>query len=234
MSRKGLSQDMALRIGLATRALPEVDAQTLVEKLVAHCEVPLTAKKFEGLTSSELKTMFGDDAGEFTQDDLDNAVAFLKGEAGVAPLLPKTEPYKEGDMPGSIRVAVASNGGEMLDGHFASGLNFLIYQVSADEIRLIDCRPTDAASEAEDKTAGLVEMIKDCHVLFVISVGGPAAAKVVKGGIHPIKRPAGGPAREVLAELQPVLAGSPPPWLAKVLGVGAEARVRFNLEEEDA
>jgi len=231
MSRKGLSRDLALRIGLAARALPEMEAATLMGKLVEHFELPLTAKKFSEISVKELRQLLGDAAGEADDASLEKAAGCLRGEEKVAPKLPETEAYNDGDMPNSIRVAVASNGGEMLDGHFASCLSFLVYQVSADEMRLIDCRPTEPAREAEDKTAGLVELIADCHVLFVISVGGPAAAKVVKGGIHPIKRPQSGPAREAVASLQPVLAGSPPPWLAKVLGTPAEERIRFTAGE---
>ena len=135
-------------------------------------------------------------------------------------------------MPHSIRVAVASNGEEMIDGHFASCESFLIYQVSATEIRLIDGCPTESAAEDEDKTAALVRLIGDCHVLFAVSIGGPAAAKVVTAGIHPIKRPQGAAAREVLAGLQTVLAGNPPPWLAKATGATPEERCRSTTEDE--
>jgi len=231
MSRKGLSRDLALRIGLAARALPEMEAATLMGKLVEHFELPLTAKKFSEIGVKELRQLLGDAAGEADAPSLEKAASCLRGDERVSAKLPQIEAYEEGDMPNSIRVAVASNGGETLDGHFASCLSFLIYQVSADEIRLIDCCPTESAAEAADKTAELVNLIQDCHVLFVVSIGGPAAAKVVKGGIHPIKRPQGGPAREVVAGLQPVLAGSPPPWLAKALGVPAEERIRFTAGE---
>ena len=44
-------------------------------------------------------------------------------------------------MPGSIRVACASNGGEVLDGRSGSARRFLIYQVSAETVRLIDTPP---------------------------------------------------------------------------------------------
>ena len=40
------------------------------------------------------------------------------------------KPYQEGDMPNSIRIAVASNTGEQLDGHFGSCHRYLIYQLS--------------------------------------------------------------------------------------------------------
>ncbi len=56
-------------------------------------------------------------------------------------------------VPGSIRGACASNGGERIDGHFGSARRFLVYQVAADGHRLIDCREIDdsAAEVSDDK-----------------------------------------------------------------------------------
>ena len=70
--------------------------------------------------------------------------------------------------------------------------------------------------------------------MYVQSIGGPAAAKVVRAGVHPVKKPTGGPAREILTELQGRLS-SPPPWLAQIMGVPAASLARFEeeLEAED-
>ena len=48
----------------------------------------------------------------------------------------------------------------------------------------------------------------------------------VRAGVYPIKKAAGGPAREVLVELQRRLA-NPPPWLARIMGVPATSLARF-------
>ena len=66
--------------------------------------------------------------------------------------------------------------------------------------------------------------------MYVQSVGGPAAAKIVRAAIYPMKVPEGGKAREVLTNLQSVMAGKPPPWLAKILGVPAEQRTKYAAE----
>jgi len=228
MARKGLSRDLALRIGLAARALPGIEPKTLLEALVEAVAMPLTDSKLKALDTAQLKVAA---LSEVSDAELEQALKFLRGEEGVSPRFAEPQTYTEGDMPGSIRVAIASNGEDALDGHFASCEGFLVYQVSAGEARLIDVRTTERAREAEDKTVWLVEQIADCHVLYVVSVGGPAAAKVIKAGIYPIKLPQGGKAADVLAQLQGVLAGSPPPWLAKILGVSPEDRVRFEMEE---
>jgi len=46
-----------------------------------------------------------------------------------------------------------------------------------------------------------------------------------------IKVPAGGETGLILTQLQGVLASSPPPWLAKILGMAPEDRVRFAVEQ---
>jgi len=232
MARKGLSRELALRIGLAAQAMPDIEAKQLLDVLTQQLAMPLTRSKLESLTLEQLKTAADGALSTVDQQHLQLAMKFLLGEEGISPLFAVPEPYEEGEMPDSIRVAVASNGDDAFNGHFASCQGFLIYQLSGQEMRLIDVRLTDGAAEAEDKTAWLVNLIADCHLLYVVSVGGPAAAKIIKAGIHPVKDPNGGVAGDTLIRLQQVLAGRPPPWLAKVLGVSAEQRARFTVELE--
>ncbi|TNE82212.1 MAG: dinitrogenase iron-molybdenum cofactor biosynthesis protein, partial [Gammaproteobacteria bacterium] len=163
---------------------------------------------------------------------LKEAVRILWGESEGNDL-PQTVDLAE-PMPDSIRVAIASNTGESLNGHFGSCLYFLVYQVSANDCQLIDIRSTAGADDSDDRNAFRASLIDDCQVLYVVSIGGPAAAKVVRTGIYPIKQIDGGEAREVIARLQQVMSGSPPPWLAKILGVDAESRVRFIRSEASA
>lgn len=68
-------------------------------------------------------------------------------------------------------------------------------------------------------------------LLFVQSIGGSAAAKVIRTDIYPIKIPDVIEADAQLTEFQSVLA-APPPWLAKALGKTAEERVRFMANEQ--
>src|SRR5208282_4415768 len=139
------------------------------------------------------------------------AVGILWGDAGSADT-PAVDTHTEGDLPRSVRVAVASNRGEELNGHFGSASFYLVYQVSAEEIRLLDVRSAADADASEDKNAFRVNLIRDCRVLYIVSIGGPASAKVIKADIHLIPKPDGGSAREILRDLQRVIAASPPPW----------------------
>lgn len=238
MNNKVISRDIALRIALAARALPDTDAARLLGVLAKAVGLPPTVKSLASLSAKKLKQAGDGELSDVDADSLKQALAILKGEVELeAEQLPSIEDYAEGDMPGSIRIACASNTGEELDGHFGSCRRFMIYQIDANAIRLIDIRtPNDKGVEINpdaDKNVIRAGTIDDCNVLFVASIGGPAAAKVVKAGIHPMKYPNGGNIRELLAQLQQVLASSPPPWLAKAMGLAQEERVRFEVSTEE-
>lgn len=237
MSEQPISNEVALRIALASRLFPELPITDFIEALQTYLGGVLDEISLSRITVTNLKTALGQtyelDADEDGEDAdaadisaLKQAVRLLWGELDEVDHLPTTQLYQEEEMPNSIRIAVASNNQESLDGHFGSCLRYLIYQLSATEIRLIDIRSALEADRSEDKNAFRVSLIRDCSVLYIVAIGGPAAAKVVQAGIYPIKKETGGPARELLGELQQALVTSPPPWLAKILGVAAGERVK--------
>ena len=229
-----LSRELALRIGLAAHDLPGIDAGALISILGSAVGVPMTEEKFANLGMKHFRQAGGEEFIKIPTDKLKAALRILKGD-GVeeaeedVPL----DAYEEGDMPGSIRIACASNAAEEVDGHFGSCRRFLVYQVSGTEARLIDIRSAREPDDIEDKNKWRASLISDCDVLHVLSIGGPAAAKVVRAGIHPIKLPVSRQAREIVVDLQRVLAGSPPPWLARVMGQEAKTLTPFLEEIEE-
>jgi len=240
VTQEVISDEIALRIGLAARALPDTDPARLLRVLSDLVGLPPTAAKLDGLTVKTLKAGADRELADIDAAPLKQALALLKGQGAddLEPppaLEPSFKAEDDGDLPRSVRVACASNGGELLDGHFGSCRRFLIYQVAAEGFRLIDARDIDDSSDEfqDDKNAYRAGLIKDCQVLYVASIGGPAAAKVVKLDIHPVKFPDGGNAREHIAALSAVLAGKAPPWLAKAMGQDTDARVRFERDTEE-
>ncbi len=232
-----LSRELALRIALAARILPGVDVQALIDILHDKVGRPLDDDKLKAITVTNLKTGIGSHDGEEDGEDigigLENiklAVRYLWGEEEGDESLPEVQSYKDGDMPESIRVAVASNAGALLNGHFGSCIRFLVYQLSRHECRLIGIRSSIEADSAEDRNLFRANLIRDCQVLFVQSIGGPAAAKVVRADIYPIKVPDVIDAVEKLQEFQQVF-DAPPPWMAKALGRSPEQSRRFAAHE---
>jgi len=234
-----LSRELALRIALASRVLPGVDVQKLISVLHDKVGSPLDDEKLKSVTVTNLKTGIGSHDGEEDGEDigigLENiklAVRYLWGEEEEDEGLPEILPYKDGDIPESIRIAIASNSGALLNGHFGSCIRFLIYQLSKSDMRLIDIRSTVEADSSDDRNLFRVNLINDCQVLFVQSIGGPAAAKVIRADIYPIKVPEVLEATDQLAAFQKVF-DAPPPWMAKVLGKSAEERKRFSHDDRE-
>lgn len=229
MSTTDLSQNMALRIGLAAKILEGFSVSDILDVLSDTVGLPPSEKKLAGLSIDKMRSAADGRLFAAPRDALKEALLTLKGKGSAdTAITPDLDDYNDGDMPDSIRVAVASNGAEDFDGHFGTCSRFLIYQLSPTQTRLVDVRSTADDVEAEDKNKFRAELIRDCQVLYVVSIGGPAAAKVVRADIHPIKKVDGGKAREVLAQLSDVIAKNPPPWLAKVMGQEAEERIRFR------
>ncbi len=212
--------DIALRIALASRVLPETDPRRLMTVLDDCIGLPLTQEGLDRLTPGSMKQAANGDMGEIPGSMLREAIAFLKGDAGQnQEPLPEVVPYSDGDMPGSIKIACASNSAEMIDGHFGSCARFLIYQVSATEVRLIDIRTAIEADQAPgldtDRAMRRAELVSDCNMLFVCSIGGPPAARVTRMGGHPVKIGAPMQAHEKIALLQERLDKAPPRWMTK-------------------
>ncbi|MCU0569566.1 MAG: dinitrogenase iron-molybdenum cofactor biosynthesis protein [Oculatellaceae cyanobacterium Prado106] len=236
MSEQPFSNEVAMRIALATRALPDVSIRDMIHALHGAIGEDLNEERLGQITVTQLKTAFGktfDVDGEEAGDDTraEHIIAFkdavrilwgIKEDVN----LPAIEPYTDGDMPNSVRIAVASNNWEELDGHFGSCLRYLVYQLSGAELRLIDIRSAIEADLSDDKNMFRVNLIRDCQIVYIVSVGGPAAAKVIQGGIYPMKIVEGGSARAILLELQKRMNSAPPPWLAKVMGVAVGDRIR--------
>lgn len=235
-----ITKTAAQRIAMAARRLPEIDPREFTLWIAQKVGLPITEEKLATLTVTDLKVALTaeESVESLVETDVDmvalkDAVRLLWGEPAAGEDVPVPETYVEGDMPGSLRVAVASNTGENLDGHFGTALRFLIYQVDRSTIRLVDVRPTVECDLAEDKNAARAALIADCQIAYVQSIGGPAAAKVVRAGVHPLKVPTAGPARATIARLQSIL-DAPPPWLAKIMGVEARSLSRYAEGAEEA
>lgn len=237
MTNQPISNEVALRIALAAKALPDVSIKDLIRALQSEIDDEINEDSLAKMTVTKLKRAFGniyEVDSEWEGEDADNtditafkdAVRILWGEASECQEALPIETYQEGDMPNSIRIAVASNTAELLDGHFGSCHRFLIYQLSVDQLKLIDVRSALEADLAEEKNKFRVDLIRDCAVVYVVSIGGPAAATVIQANIYPMKIEQGGEARTILADLQKAIATSPPPWLAKILGISAEKRFK--------
>lgn len=230
-----ITKEAALRIALAAHALDGVDPSAFAARVGKHVAgrlgLPIDDGKLSTVTLADLsRLLVGNGADEASLEPEQDAGAIkfawhcLVGESDRDADVPVPEPSL--DMPTSLRVAIASNTGENLDGHFGSARRFLIYQVGKDALRLVDVRSAVETDASDDRNAARTALILDCQILYILAIGGPAAAKVTRGGIFPVKVKTSVPAREAIAGLQAVL-DAPPPWLARIMGIEARSLARF-------
>ncbi len=223
-----ISDQAALRVALASKLLPDIDLRSLLGLLIQHLGEPLTETKLVGLSPKAFRLMVSSLGSGATRKEVSGALDVLchpDVSDASAPHVPVQEP-----MTGpKLKVALTSNQGEMVNGHYGSCLRVLIYEVSAMEHRLIDVREMPTGRKGEERAILMLDKIRDCHLLFTLSIGGPAAARVTRANIHPIKKPTPMSAEAVLAELSNVIATNPPPWIKRILGMKISEK---RLEEE--
>ena len=148
----------------------------------------------------------------------------------------------EGDRPPTgprLRVAIATQDGKSMNAHFGSARRFAVYEVTPDESRLLevvafdDTSDESGAHDAEaDRIGPKIAALAGCNLLFVLAIGGPAAAKVVKARIHPIKLAEPEAIDQVISKVRSMMTGTPPPWMRKALAA-SQARSTDFLDEED-
>ena len=233
MARPGLSEELALRIGVAARCLPGLGVAGTVELLVSALGLPLTAEKLARLTSARLRHSGRGVLDGISAAALAQAIAYLKGEAAIrvldepAPVL-KASPGRPS--PHTLRVAVSSDGGEWGDGDFLRCRRYLIYEVSSEDARLIDVRENPPGGNRHVRKTACVGRIADCHMVYALSLSTPVSAALMAAGIHPVHLPDPQGAPEILSSLQAILGHRPPPWLAKAAGLPLRPRLHAARE----
>jgi len=131
-----------------------------------------------------------------------------------------------------LQIAFASIDGVTVDGHFGSCEQFYIYTLDAQGYQKIDTR-TATSGRGVEKNAQRAALIDDCQLMFCASIGGPAAARVIRNGIHPMKcKPEGDVFPEISEQLtllqERMKSETLPPWLAKLTGQNDHLSTRFN------
>jgi nitrogen fixation protein NifX len=117
-----------------------------------------------------------------------------------------------------MKVAFTSSTGDRIDRHFGQCQSFQIWEIGPDSaLPLTTVSAAATGDDEEDRIAARADAIGDCAIVYTMQIGGPAAAKLVARKIHPMKTNTEVPLTEVIARLQEVLRGNPPPWLRKAL-----------------
>lgn len=130
-----------------------------------------------------------------------------------------------------MKVAFATQDLKRVDAHFGWAKNIAIYEIVPEGHEFVEAIEFDGDLKEdgnEDKLAPKIDAIKDCAILYVAAIGGSGAARVVANNIHPMKVNQPENIADLLAKLEEVLRGVPPPWLRKALAKGKERVLDFE------
>ncbi len=118
----------------------------------------------------------------------------------------------------SMKVAFATKDLETVNAHFGGAKEFVVYDVSREGFSLNGVIKTDTSEmTGDDKTDFKVKALDGVNIMYCESIGGTAAAKVIRGGISPMKVQEPKAIEEVLGELVSMLNSNPPPWIKKII-----------------
>jgi predicted Fe-Mo cluster-binding NifX family protein len=91
------------------------------------------------------------------------------------------------------RIAVVSNDGIHVDGHFGKADRFLIFDVKGTELDLVETRSSTPLSVNDpqhsfdaERFESVYQVIQDCQKVFVTQIGDKPASKLREQGIEPI------------------------------------------------
>ncbi|HEX5710340.1 MAG TPA: nitrogen fixation protein NifX [Sulfuricurvum sp.] len=132
-----------------------------------------------------------------------------------------------GTMNNAMKVAFATKDMEEINAHFGGAKKFVVYNVSKDGFELSEVIKTDTSNfEDDDKTDFRVRALKGINIMYSESIGGTAAAKVIRAGIHPMKVNESTLIVDVLNELVTMINGNPPPWVKQIIQMTTEHDIR--------
>jgi nitrogen fixation protein NifX len=133
-----------------------------------------------------------------------------------------------GSMENAMKVAFASKDMETINAHFGGAREFVIYNVSKEGFELSGVIKTDTSEfTGDDKTDFKVKALKGINIMYCESIGGTAAAKVIRAGINPMKVQEPRRIVDVLSELVTMVNGNPPPWIKRIMNMETVEDVRL-------
>jgi len=127
-----------------------------------------------------------------------------------------------------MKVAFATKDMETINAHFGGAKEFVVYNVSKDGFELNGVIKTDTSTlSGDDKTDFKVKALDGISIMYCESIGGTAAAKVIRSGIHPMKIQEPTLIENILKEIVQMINGNPPPWIKRIMNIKTTDDVRL-------
>jgi len=124
------------------------------------------------------------------------------------------------DLKNSILVGFATKDMETINAHFGGAKEFVVYKLSKEGYELNGVIKTnDSQLSGDEKTDFKVKTLQGINIMYCESIGGTAAAKVIRGGINPMKVNEPRKIVDVLDELVVMVNDNPPPWVKQIMNI---------------
>lgn len=194
------------------QCVPELSPSSLLAWLAGDSAESLDLAYLEGLDQQRLVDTFPGSPAVMSPARWQRVRGCLRGELPVH-LRAVAAPGRRAQ----LMAAFCSQDGLNINGHFGQCRLFFIYAFDDAGAWLYELRrlpPVPPSQEANEVRAAL---LSDCHLLFCEAIGGPAAARLIRHHIHPMKVAPGNTISSQREAIQHLLEGKLPPWLAKRL-----------------
>lgn len=136
----------------------------------------------------------------------------------------------------SVKIAFASTDRQQVDQHFGAAEAFVLYELSADDARLLEVvqfTDSDTVMDGhEGKLASKISLLAGCAAVYCNAVGASAVKQLLAAGIQPMKVEEGEPIDALLCGLNQSLTSNPPVWMAKHLKQAAPPDRFAAMDEE--
>ena len=135
-----------------------------------------------------------------------------------------------------MKVAFTTQDNVHINAHFGWAKKIDVYEVTPDGYEFLNTLTFEGDLKEdgnEDKLEPKLKALAGCTIVYVASIGGSAAARVINRRITPIKAQSEeDKISDVLEKFVKTLNGNPPPWLRKVLK--QEQPKKFEEIEEES
>ncbi|MBE9138691.1 nitrogen fixation protein NifX [Nodosilinea sp. LEGE 07088] len=135
-----------------------------------------------------------------------------------------------------MKVAFTTKDSEYINAHFGWAKRIDVYDVDTAGYRFLETLEFggDLKEDGnEDKLEPKVKALEDCTIVYVLAIGGSAAARLIRKNVTPIKaQTEADEIQDVLTRLVQTLNGSPPPWLRKALQKSQPPQVDDSFDDE--
>jgi len=114
-------------------------------------------------------------------------------------------------------VAFSTSNGAYVDMNLLDSSEFSVWDINSDEAYYVSRVSVEHRDGQRwyDKASARAEALRHCSIVCAAEISGPAAARLISHGVHPMKTWVAVPVEDVITRLQEVLRGSPAPWITK-------------------